>query len=76
MAKLSEAQVAELKQAFAAMDSNGDGQVTKEELKSLLAALGEAVEEAVLDEMISIADANGDGKVNFDEFVKAVSEGN
>ena len=56
MAKLSEAQVAELKQAFAAMDSNGDGQVTKEELKALLAALGEAVDGSVIDEMIAIAD--------------------
>jgi len=36
MAKLSEEQVNELKQAFAAMDTNGDGQVTKEELKALL----------------------------------------
>ena len=76
MAKLSEAQVAELKQAFAAMDSNGDGQVTKDELKALLAALGEAVDESVINEMIAIADSNGDGKVNFDEFVKAVTDGN
>ena len=36
MAKLSESQLTELKQAFAAMDTNGDGMVTKEELKALL----------------------------------------
>ncbi len=74
MAKLSEEQVAELKQAFAAMDTNGDGQVTKEELKSLLSQLGEAVDDAVIDEMIKIADVNGDGKVDFNEFVKAATE--
>ena len=60
-AKLSEEQINELKQAFAAMDTNGDGQVTKEELKSLLSQLGETVDDAVIDEMIKIADVNGDG---------------
>ena len=74
MAKLSEEQVAELKLAFAAMDTNGDGQVTKEELKALLSQLGEAVDDAVIDEMIKIADVNGDGKVDFNEFVKAATE--
>jgi Ca2+-binding EF-hand superfamily protein len=74
MAKLSEEQVAELKQAFAAMDTNGDGQVTKEELKALLSQLGESVDDAVIDEMIKIADVNGDGKVDFNEFVKAATE--
>ena len=74
MSKLSEEQVAELKQAFAAMDTNNDGQVTKEELKSLLSQLGESVDDAVIDEMIKIADVNGDGKVDFNEFVKAATE--
>ena len=74
MTKLSEEQVAELKQAFAAMDTNGDGQVTKEELKSLLSQLGESVDDAVIDEMIKIADVNGDVKVDFNEFVKAATE--
>ena len=74
MSKLTEEQVAELKQAFAAMDTHGDGQVTKEELKSLLSQLGESVDDAVIDEMIKIADVNGDGKVDFNEFVKAATE--
>ena len=74
MSKLSEEQVQELKTAFQAMDTNGDGQVTKEELKALLSTLGEAVDDAVIDEMIKIADVNGDGKVDFNEFVKAATE--
>ena len=56
------------------MDTNGDGQVTKEELKALLSTLGESVDDAVIDEMIKIADVNGDGKVDFNEFVKAATE--
>ena len=74
MSKLSEEQVTELKTAFAAMDTYGDGQVTKEELKALLSTLGESVDDAVIDEMIKIADVNGDGKVDFNEFVKAATE--
>jgi Ca2+-binding EF-hand superfamily protein len=52
------------------MDTNGDGQITKEELKACLLKLGESVDDAVIDEMIKFADLNGDGKIDFDEFVK------
>merc|ERR1712224_761215 len=76
MSKLSEDQVAELRKAFDVMDANKDGVVTKDELKTLLKGLGEEVTDEVVDEMINIADENGDGKVQFDEFVKAATEGN
>ena len=65
MSKLTQEQAAELKTAFEAMDTNKDGVVTKEELKTLLADLGEQVTDEVINEMISIADDNGDGKVDF-----------
>ena len=74
MAKLSEEQITRLQQGFTTVDTNGDGQVTKEELKSLLSQLGESIDDAVIDEMIKIADVNGDGKVDFNEFVKAATE--
>ena len=73
--KLSEEQVQELKKAFNVMDSNGDGQVTKDELKQLLSGLGEDVTDEIVDEMINIADSNGDGKVNFEEFCTAATSG-
>ena len=57
------------------MDANKDGVVTKDELRTLLSGLGEDVTDEVVDEMIAIADENGDGKVQFEEFVKAASEG-
>lgn len=56
------------------MDTNNDGQVTKEELKDLLSQLGEPVDDAVIDTLIMICDVNGDDKVDFNEFVKAASE--
>ena len=76
MSKLSEDQVAELRKAFDVMDANKDGEVTKDELKTLLKGLGEEVTDEVVDEMIAIADENGDGKVQFDEFCKASMAGN
>ena len=73
MSKLSAEQAAELKKAFTVMDANGDGVVTKDELKSLLKGLGEDVTDDVVDEMIKIADTDGDGKIQFEEFVKAAT---
>ena len=74
MSKLTSDQAAELKKAFAVMDSNGDGVVTRDELKNLLKGLGEDVTDDIVDEMIKIADANNDGKIQLEEFVKAASD--
>ena len=63
-----------MKKAFAVMDTNGDGVVTKDELKSLLKGLGEDVNDDVVDEMIKMADENGDGKIQFQEFVNAATQ--
>ena len=74
MAKLSEEQITRLQQGFATVDTNGDGQITKEELKVLLAQLGQSQDDQVIDVMISMIDENDDGKVDFNEFVKMVTE--
>ena len=68
---LSAEQIEELKAAFTQMDANGDGYVTKDELKAMLSSLGEPVEDSVVNEMMNVADVNGDGKVDFNEFVAA-----
>ena len=71
---LSAEQILELKAAFQQMDTNGDGFVTKDELKAMLSGLGEPVDDSVVDEMVAVADTNGDGKVDFNEFVAAANQ--
>ncbi len=47
------------------MDTNRDGQATKEELKAFFSN----IDEAAIDSIIEIADLNGDGKLNLNEFL-------
>ena len=71
--KLSAEQIEELKKAFAVLDENKDGVISKDELAKLLGGLGEDVTDDVVTEMMNLADTDGDGKVNFDEFCKAAT---
>ena len=73
MSKLSAEQIEELKKAFAVLDENKDGVISKDELAKLLGGLGEDVTDDVVTEMMNLADTDGDGKVNFDEFCKAAT---
>ena len=73
MSKLTAEQTEELKKAFAAIDANGDGVISKDELSTLLKGLGEDVTDDVVTEMMNLADTDGDGKVDFAEFCKAAS---
>jgi len=58
------------KEALDAMDTDGDGQLSPEEMKEKLVASGATPEEA--DAMIKDMDKNGDGVVDSDEFFDAV----
>lgn len=61
---------------FDVMDADGNGSVTREELKSMLYGLGEIVNDDYIEEMIARADLNRDGKIQFDEFVRSATSGN
>ena len=65
---LSEEQIAELRAAFNQMDTNGDGTLSRDELKALLGELDAEMAEAFVEEMMNKADTNGDGKIDFEEF--------
>mmetsp|Transcript_4428 Transcript_4428/g.9727 ORF Transcript_4428/g.9727 Transcript_4428/m.9727 type:complete len:776 (+) Transcript_4428:3-2330(+) len=58
-----------LKQAFVSADLNGDGQISRHELRQLLQAVT-ALKPAEIDLMFDQFDTDGDGQLNYDEFVE------
>jgi Ca2+-binding EF-hand superfamily protein len=55
-----------LTEAFKIFDTNGDGFITRDELKSVMTKMGERLSEEEADEMIRKADLNKDGKINYE----------
>ncbi|MBA0741707.1 hypothetical protein Gogos_014839 [Gossypium gossypioides] len=67
----------DIKEAFKVFDQNGDGFITKEELRTVLASLrlkqGRMIEDCK--RMIKKVDVDGDGMVNFKEFKQMMKGG-
>lgn len=57
--------------AFKKFDANGDGTISKEEVKSILEQFGQSMTEEQLDAVLRGADSDGDGTIKFDEFKRA-----
>ncbi|XP_060584351.1 uncharacterized protein LOC132740467 isoform X1 [Ruditapes philippinarum] len=60
----------EMQDAFNIFDKDGDGFITKAELKKVLTKIGDKMPEELADEFIREADLNGDGKIDYQEFCK------
>ena len=67
--QLSDFQIEEFRDAFRVFDSDGSGNIDKQELKRLMASVGQIPDDDELNEMVRIADADGSGEVDFYEFV-------
>ena len=67
--RLTEAQLDEFREAFASFDKDGGGSIDAQELKMLMASVGQMPTDEEVSEMIRIADADGSGEVDFYEFV-------
>jgi len=57
-----------LKQAFKIFDHNGDGTISKVEIRKLMVNLGEKVTAADVEMMVAGIDQNGDGQIDMHEF--------
>ncbi|CAG9834756.1 unnamed protein product [Diabrotica balteata] len=58
----------DLKAAFQVFDLDGDGYITKEELKTAMEMIGEAVTDQQLEQVIRLADTDKDGRINYEEY--------
>jgi len=66
---LTDAQLDEFRDAFAAFDKDGGGSIDAVELKALMASVGQVPTDAEVNEMVRLADADGSGSIDFPEFV-------
>lgn len=58
----------ELAQLFEAFDGDGDGVITRTELRTVVSAVRVGMEEGEIDEMLATYDANEDGVLQAEEF--------
>lgn len=65
---------AELVAAYQVFDKNACGYISAQNLKEILASVGEHPTDQFISDMLAAADADQDGKVNFDDFTKAMKK--
>ncbi|KAL7465256.1 hypothetical protein ACHAXS_005584 [Conticribra weissflogii] len=58
----------ELRDAFRVFDEDGNGTISRAELKKLMKNLGQALSDAELDAMMDEVDTDGNGEIDFEEF--------
>jgi len=68
-----EAMLNELKEAFRLYDKEGNGYITTQTLREILAALDDKLTALDLDGMIAEIDTDGSGTVDFDEFMEMMT---
>ena len=67
--KLSEDQLAELKESFKLFDKDSDNMINIEDLKIVMRSLGYHLSEAELKDMLSEVDSDGTETIDFVEFI-------
>ncbi|KAL5247756.1 hypothetical protein ACHWQZ_G019593 [Mnemiopsis leidyi] len=60
--------------AFNFFDKDGDGFISRSELRNIMNTVDSKLAESDIEDMIKEADINGDGKIDFDEFIKMMHQ--
>lgn len=69
---LSKQEKEQIDKVFRAMDANGDGKLSKEEIKNgYQTHFGRTMNDEEVDEMFNKVDADGSGEIEYSEFVVA-----
>lgn len=72
--KMKETELEEqLIETFKVFDRDGNGLLSGQELKYVMAVVGEALTDVEVDELIKQADIDGDGFINYQEFVRMMT---
>merc|ERR1711976_231939 len=72
--RLSDEQIAEIKDAFQLFDKDGDGCISTKELGMVMRSLGQNPTEAELMDMINAVDTDGSATVDFPEFLNMMAK--
>ena len=67
--KMTEEDVADLKETFKMFDKDGGGTISADELQSVMKRLGTDVSKGDVTKLIKLVDVNTDGEIDFDEFL-------
>ncbi|KAF2909356.1 putative calmodulin-like protein 2 isoform X1 [Oryza sativa Japonica Group] len=64
----------DIREAFRVFDKDQNGFITPDELRHVMANLGDPLSDDELADMLHEADSDGDGQINYNEFLKAKAE--
>ncbi|CAJ0578937.1 unnamed protein product, partial [Mesorhabditis spiculigera] len=70
---ITEADVKKVHAIFIAMDEDGSGSISSNEVATMLMGFGCDVSPKVVQAVMRTSDVNGDGEINFEEFLHAVT---
>lgn len=72
---LNEQDVAEFREIFCLVDSDGSGCISTDEMKQLIESVGMKLDEFEFSQMMNEVDTDGSGEIDFDEFISTMSKG-
>ncbi|XP_076456610.1 calmodulin-like [Babylonia areolata] len=71
---LSDKQFEDIRRTFTAYDQDGNGKITKSELRNIVRMLGQNMTEREVDEMMKNADSDASGAIEFEEFLPLIAD--